>query len=535
MAQACLRTWGVGCLVTRDGHRCLVGGGMPGDQACYGAAGERGARAGVPGGILVSGSVWRVAAPGGHHQHVGCFSAVVTTSIYCRAGCGAHPNRANTRAFPLAAAAEAAGFRACLRCRPYRLHPSVSHEAAPELVCRAVRLIVDGILDNATENELGAELGISGRHLRRLFTEYLGLTPDQLARSTRAHFARRLLDDTDMPISDIAFASGYGSLRQFNRACQDIFHATPSELRARRRVRDRLIADAGIALRLPFQSPFDWDAMLSYMEAHSIAGVEHISAGSYRRTVVIDGDPGVLELSPGGPEHLVLQAHLPHWGGLIHIAHRARRIFNLDADVNPANRALGADPILGYLVRSRPGIRPPGTWDLFETGIQAIVAEHASPAGAGQIMRQIVDCYGSPVPGLRAFGLTHAFPPPPVLASADLSGLGLGAACIFAVHAFARAAISDAVTFDRGNRPGMLLKSITETGCVGAEVGQYLALRLGERDAFPATSPALLSALAHVTGQPITPQQAQCLADRWRPWRAHATAQLWLTASPFPG
>lgn len=483
---------------------------------------------------LVSGSVSRWAAPDRHHQHVGSFSGVITTSIYCRPGCGARPNSANRRAFPLAAAAEAAGFRACLRCRPYRTHPAVSHQEAPELVCRAIRLIIEGILDNAREDELGAHLGISGRHLRRLFVEQLGLTPDQLARSTRVHFARRLLDDTDMPIADIAFAAGFGSLRQFNRACQDIFHATPGELRARRRVRDRLIADGGIALRLPFQSPFDWDAMLGYLRARSIAGVEHVSLDSYRRTVVIDGDPGVLDLSLGGPDHLVLHAHLPHWTGLIHVAQRARSIFNLDADAETATRELSADPLAGHLLRGRPGIRPPGTWDPFETGIQAIVGQQASLAGTTRIMRRIVERYGTPVPGLHAFGLTHTFPSPPALASADLRGLGLATSRISAIQAFAQAATNHAVTFSRGIQLDVLVNSITAIHGVTEEIAQYLAFRLGERDAFPRT-PQLLAILSHATGQAVTPEQAQCLADRWRPWRAHVAVHLLLNGQTSPG
>ena len=460
---------------------------------------------------------------------MGSFSAVVTTSIYCRPGCGARPNRANTRAFALAASAEAAGFRACLRCRPYRTHPQVSYQAAPELVCRAVRLVVDGILDDATEHELGGRLGISARHLRRLFAESLGLTPGQLARSTRVHFARRLLDDTDLPIAEVAFAAGFGSVRQFNRDCHDIFRATPGELRARRRVGDRLIADGGLAVRMPLRPPFDWPAMLDYMQARGIAGVEHVSADRYRRTVVIDGDPGVLELSPGGPEHLVLGAHLPHWAGLIHIVQRGRGIFNLDADAETANRDLAADPLIGPLVRSHPGIRPPGTWDPFETAIEAITGEQASLADAAQIMRRIVERCGTPVPGLRAFGLTHTFPPPPALALADLRGLGLGPSRISAIRAFAQAVTGHAVNLGRGNQLDALVMSDTAIPGMSAEVAQYLAMRLGERDAFPGTSPRLLRVLSRATGQAVTPQQAQHLADRWRPWRAHAAAQLWLT------
>jgi AraC family transcriptional regulator, regulatory protein of adaptative response / DNA-3-methyladenine glycosylase II len=456
------------------------------------------------------------------------FGAVVTTGIYCRPGCGARPNRANLRTYPLAASAEAAGFRACLRCRPYRMQPSVSYQAAPELVCRAVQLILDGALDNATEDALGVRLGVSGRHLRRLFGEHLGLTPDQLARSARAHYGRRLLDETDLPVADIAYAVGFGSSRQFNRACLEIFRATPRELRARRRVRDRLAADGGLALRMPFQSPFDWPAMLGYLEVRAIAGVEQVSADSYRRTVRIDGDPGVLELSRGGPDHLVLRAHLPHWGGLIHIVQRARRIFNLDADVELANRDLGADPLAGPLVRSRPGIRPPGTWDPFEAAVGAIAGEQASLAEASGIMEQIVAGYGTSVPGLRALGLTHLFPSPPELAAADLRGLGLGPALSSAIRAVAQAVADHTLNLDSGAGLDGLVEAVTAIRGVSPQAAQYLALRLGERDAFPGTSPALLRSLSHATRQAVTPTRAAAIADRWRPWRAHAATQLWI-------
>jgi AraC family transcriptional regulator, regulatory protein of adaptative response / DNA-3-methyladenine glycosylase II len=461
---------------------------------------------------------------------MGNFNAVVTTGIYCRPGCAARPNRANVREFSLAAAAEAAGFRACLRCRPYRMQPSISCQAAPELVCRAVRLIVDGALDDATEHDLGTRLGISGRHLRRLFSEHLGLTPDHLARSTRVHFARRLLEDTDLTVADITFAAGFGSVRQFNRDCRRVFQATPGELRARRRVSDRLVADSGIALRMPFQPPLDWPAILGYLQARSIPGVEDVSAGRYRRTIVIDDDPGVLELSPGGPEHLLLHAHLPHWAGLIHIVQSARAIFNLDADADAANRHLAADPIVGNLCRNRPGVRPPGTWDPFESGIQAIVSEQIGLAETARTMRRIIERYGRPVPGLRVLGLTHTFPPPSALAEADLRGLGLGSPQVAAIHALAQAAAKDTAGLSRSNRLDTLTGPVTAIPGMSADAAQYLALRLGERDAFPRSSPALLDTLSRATGQPVTPLQAEGIAERWRPWRAHATAHLWLSA-----
>jgi len=459
------------------------------------------------------------------------FSAVVTTGIYCRPGCAGRPLPENVRPFDLAAAAEAAGYRACLRCRPYRTEP-IAHLAAPELVCRAVQLVLGGALDGGTEDDLGARLAISARHLRRLFGEHLGVTPDQLARSRRAHFARRLLDDTDLPVVDVAFASGFGSVRQLNRACRDVFRAAPGELRARRRSRDRLAADGGLALRLPFQPPLEWEAMLAYLRARAIAGVESAAGGAYRRTVRVDGDPGVLELAPGGPDHLVLRAHLPHWEGLIHVVQRARRIFALDADVESANRHLDADPAAGPLVRARPGLRPPGMWDPFETGVRAIVGQQVSVAGAGTLTARIAARHGTPVPGLEAMGLTHLFPPAEVLAEADLGGLGLTTSRAAAIGAFARAVADGAVRLDRGSPLDELVESIAAVPGLGPWTAHYLALRMGEPDAFPAADLGVRRALAAALDRPVTARDAAALAEAWRPWRAHVAIHLWLTPGP---
>ena len=454
------------------------------------------------------------------------FSAVVTTGIYCRPGCSARPHPRNVRQYQTAAGAEAAGFRACLRCRPYRDDRPAPY-AVSELVCRGVQLVLDGALDGGTEDQLGVRLGISARHLRRLFDEEMGVTPDQLARSRRAHFARRLLDDTDLTITDIAFAAGFGSLRQLNRASREVFRATPSELRARRRVTDRLVADGGLTLRLGFLSPLDWPGLLAYFQTRAIAGVEHVADGTYRRTVLIDGDPGVIELSPGGPDHLVLRAHLPHWEGLIHHVQRARRIFNLDADVDGAVAHLGHQAVVGPLVAARPGLRPPGTWDPFETGVRAIIGQQVSVASAGTLTARMVQRHGTPVPGLAAFGLSHLFPGPDVLADADLDGLGLTTARMEAVQAFARAVADGMVELDRSRSLDQFVASVTAVPGLGPWTAQYLALRMGEADAFPATDLGIRRGLADALGQPPKGPDAAAVAEPWRPYRAFAATALW--------
>jgi AraC family transcriptional regulator, regulatory protein of adaptative response / DNA-3-methyladenine glycosylase II len=452
---------------------------------------------------------------------VEAFSAVATTGIYCRPECPGRPLPEHVTKYRLAAAAEAAGYRACLRCRPYR-SPDALDWSGPELVCRGVQLILGGALDGGTEAELGARLGVSARHLRRLFTAHLGVTPDGLARSARTHFARRLLEETDLSVSEVAFAAGFGSVRQFNRACRDVFRMPPRELRARRRKSDLLAAEAGLTVRLPFDGLLDWRSLLGYFEARAIPGVESVSGETYRRTIVAGGEAGVLELLPGGDDHLLLRVHLPHWDELMHVVARARRIANLDADLAEPARQLADDPVLGRLLRKRPGLRVPGTWDPYETGVRAILGQQVSVAGANTLAGRLVERLGERVPGLERFGLSHTFPPPATVAEADLAELGLTGARAVAVRSFARAVADDAIRLDRSVGLGPLVASIQVIDGLGAWTAHYIALRLGERDAWPATDLGLRRALG---------KHGSEVAERWRPWRALAATHLWLAES----
>jgi AraC family transcriptional regulator of adaptative response / DNA-3-methyladenine glycosylase II len=378
-----------------------------------------------------------------------------------------------------------------------------------------VRLILDGALDNGTEAELGVRLGISARHLRRLFRAHLGVTPDGLARSARVHFARRLLDDTDLTVTEIAFATGFGSLRQLNRACQEVFRESPKMLRARRRKADRLVADGGLLLRLTYRGALDWDSLLAFFSSRAIPGVEHVSGDTYRRTIVSDGDPGVIELWPGGADHLLLLAHLPHWQELVHLVQRVRRIAGLDFDLAEAANHLGDDPTIGPLLAARPGLRPPGAWDAFETGVRAIVGQQVTVAGANTLIGRLVERFGRRVPGLEPLGLTHVFPSPETFADADLDGLGLTRTRAEAIRGLAQAAVADRIRLDGSVSLDALVSSLTAVTGLGSWTAHYLALRLGEPDAFPATDPV--------------PEAA-----RWRPWRALAATHLWLAGDAQP-
>ncbi len=405
---------------------------------------------------------------------------------------------------------------------------------ASEVVCRGIRLVVDGGLRGDTEVAVARRLGLSVRHLRRLFVDQVGVTPAQLARSSRAHFARRLLDDTDLSVTEVAFASGFGSLRQFNRTITDVFRATPRELRARRRAADRLVADGGLRLRLGFAGPLDFPAMLGYLSTRAIPGVEHVSDGVYRRTILIEGDPGVIEVANGGPDHLLLTAHLPHWGGLIHVVQQVRRLFNLDFDLEAASAALGDDPVLKTRIASLPGLRVPGAWDAFEVGVRAIVGQQVTVAGAGTIIGRVVARSGTLVPGLAQFGLTHVFPGAETLAAADLAGTGLTGARIAAIQSFARSVVDGTVRLDRSQTLDEQVATVAAVPGLGPWTAQYLALRLGEADAFPAGDLGLRRSLEAVTGGSLTPRMVGEMAERWHPWRALAAIHLWLTPRAIP-
>jgi len=452
------------------------------------------------------------------------FTGVVTTGIYCRPGCSGAPLERNTRPYTFAAAAEAAGFRPCLRCRPDR-EPAPGWVEAPELVCRALRAIADGALDGATEDTLAARLGVSARHLRRLFDLHIGATPAEVARSRRAHFARRLLDDTDLPLAHVGTAAGFNSVRQFNRVMKDVFRFTPQELRARRRVPDRLVTDGGLELRVPYRAPLAWAAMLSFLAPRAMPGVETIDleAGIYRRVVELGDAPGVIEVwDEPGNDALRLRVHLPAFDGLLHLLASVRRLFDLDADPTVIDAALARDRALRPLVRARRGIRVPGAIDPFEVSVRAVLGQQVSVRGATTIAGRLVERYGTPVPGIAALGLTHLFPDAPTLAAADLTTIGLTGARARAVRALAESVTSGDLVLQRARDLDHTLAELQALPGFGPWTAQYVAMRAcGERDAFPASDLGLKHALG---------DDPAARAEAWRPWRAYGAIQVWLGA-----
>lgn len=375
-------------------------------------------------------------------------------------------------------------------------------------------------------------MGVSARHLRRLFETYVGATPAVVARSRRAHLARRLLDETNLPISEVGFASGFASVRQMNRVMKEVFRFTPTELRARRRRADRLVADGGLDLRLPYHPPLAWEPLMEFLGARAIPGVEACVDGVYRRTVRIDGHAGVIELSHLESENsLKLRAHLPSYGSLAHVIAGARRIFDLDADPNIINNHLSRDRKLRPLLKRLAGVRVPGGWDRFELAVRAILGQQVSVRSARTLAGRLVEVFGDSVGGLADMQLSALFPMPGRIASASLrrvQSIGLTQQRAATLHRFASAIQDGSIQLDAGQSLNMLVESLTNLPGVGPWTAHYIAMRAcGQPDAFPAGDLGIRRALAG-NRSVVTPSDATERAEIWRPWRAYAVTALWL-------
>jgi AraC family transcriptional regulator of adaptative response / DNA-3-methyladenine glycosylase II len=459
------------------------------------------------------------------------FVGVTSTGIYCRPICPARSAKfANCRFFPSAAAAQAAGFRPCLRCRP---------ETAPELgawrgtsntVTRGLALIADGALDGegASVEALAARLGLGARQLRRLFEQHLGASPIAVAQTRRVLFAKQLLHDTRLPMTEVALAAGFGSLRRFNETFRALFRRPPSALRRKSVVSlpAGSAGESGVVVRLRYRPPYDWPAMLGYLRARTIDGVERVADEIYVRTVAQDGAVGTVEIRHlPARESLEATIRVPTVEALPAIVARIRRAFDLGADIATIGAHLAQDPVLAPLVAARPGLRAPGGWDGFELAVRAVLGQQVTVVAARQLAGQLVRLCGTRL--RKGAALTHAFPTAAQVAAADLGALGMPGARKAALAALAHAALADPFLFQPQAKVEDTVARLRAIKGVGEWTAQYIALRAArETDAFPASDIGLLRGAARNGARP-SPAELNLRAEPWRPWRAYAAQHLW--------
>lgn len=454
------------------------------------------------------------------------FTAVLTTGIYCRPICPSRtPNRRNVQFYPSAAAAEEAGFRPCRRCRPETAPGTPGWEGASAIVSRALRLISQGVSDDIDLEALAARVGIGGRHLRRLFVGHIGASPSAVVRTQRLHFARQLIDDTDLPMTRIAFASGFNSIRRFNQAIRKSFRASPTMLRHMAK-RDGYAAGE-LSIRLAYREPMNWKQLLIYLDARAIPGVESVENAIYRRSIEVDGKPGIIEAMKTDGPYIKVRMQLPEMARLAQVIDRIRRLFDLNADPIRIAEDLGTDPVLKEAVRALPGLRLPGAWDPFELMIRAVLGQQISVRAASTLAGRLVQKYGKPLAAKPASRVTHIFPNAEILAGVDMREIGLTAARAQAIRNIAVAARNGTLPRDSSQGLDAVVRSLTAIEGIGAWTAQYIAMRaFGEPDAFPDTDLGLRRAVSNGEAL-ISGAGLKRIAERWRPWRAYAAMYLW--------
>jgi len=463
------------------------------------------------------------------------FVGVTSTGIYCRPVCPAGSVKfANCRFFPSAAAAQEAGFRPCLRCRPETAPDLGAWRGTSNTVSRGLALIAEGALDgdNASVDALASRLGIGERQLRRLFDQHLGASPISVAQTRRVLFAKQLIHDTRLPMAEIAHAAGFGSVRRFNETFQKLFKRPPSALRRKTisSLPEGSVAATGVTVRLRYRPPYDWSAMLSFLRARAIDGVETVDDDIYCRTVLQDGQVGTVEIAHlPERESLNVTIRFPSVRALPAIVARVRRVFDLGADVATIGAHLAQDPLLAPLIAERPGLRAPGGWDGFELAIRAILGQQVTVEAARQLAGRLVRLCGSALPARQRShaALTAAFPSAAQVAAADLSSLGMPSARRTALSALAEATLADPSLFQPLGTIEETVARLRAIRGVGEWTAHYIALRaVRETDAFPASDIGLLRGAARNGARP-SPAELQGRAEPWRPWRAYAAQHLW--------
>ncbi len=388
------------------------------------------------------------------------FIGVSTTGIYCRPVCPAVPPKPqNVTFYPSAAAAGEAGFRPCLRCRPECAPGTPAWNGTSTTVRRGLRLISSGALDDGSIEQLADRLGVTSRHLRRLFTQHLGASPLAVAHTQRLHFAKRLIDQTNLPMSHVAAASGYRSTRRFNDTFKKTYGRSPRDLRRRRE--ETFDRNSALTVRLSYRKPFDWQAIIDFLAGRATPGVEQVIGGAYLRTVTIDGQPGVIECRHDvGNASLELSLHGIATTDMFQAVQRVRDMFDLDAPVADIAAVLAADKQLGKALQQNPGIRVPGAWDGFELTVRAILGQQVSVKAATTLAGRIAERYGDALelPASLAgredeLRLGRAFPSPEKLSRARFNGIGLVTSRADTIRRVASAVVRGEINFDNTQEP----------------------------------------------------------------------------------
>ena len=458
------------------------------------------------------------------------FVGVKTTGIYCRPICPARtPKRENVRFFPTAAAAQEAGFRPCLRCRPETSPDLGAWRGTSNTVARALALIEDGALDAGDVDQLAERLGVGERQLRRLFRQHLGASPIAVAQTRQVLLAKQLIHQTRLPMAEVALAAGFGSVRRFNETFQQLYDRPPAALRRTSAGDQPAAVGAGVSLRLPYKPPYDWDAMLAFLGARAIPGVERIDDGRYLRAIAVGDAHGVVAVEPARRDALSVTVRFPKIQALPAIIARVRRVFDLAADPAAIAAHLAKDPVLAPLIGARPGLRVPGAWDGFELAIRGVLGQQITVTAARRLAGKLVEAYGPPLDAsLDPFGLTHVFPKPPQLASADFGALGMPRARAAALTSLTAAVIADPEIFGKRRSLEAAVAALKSLPGIGEWTAQYIAMReLREPDAFPAADIGLMRALEDGQGRRPSAAELSAHAQAWSPWRAYAAMHLW--------
>ena len=450
------------------------------------------------------------------------FIAVLTSRVYCRSICPAPTAKEkNVRYYPTAAAAAEAGFRPCLRCRPECSPGKPAWLGTPATVSRALRLIGESGVEDGGVEGLAGRLGVGSRHLRRLFVRHLGATPSAVAHTRRLHFAKKLIDETALPMNEIALSSGFGSVRRFNAGIRLVYHRTPTQLR--RLARQTAVQPANQYLfKLRFRPPYHWQGMLDFLAARAIPGVEEVDHGTYRRTISLNGSDGYFDVSRDEQDvALAVRVQFGDPRALFFIIERIRAIFDLNADWAAIRRGLRSDRELRPRLNSEPGLRVPGCWNGYELAVRAILGQQVTVKGASVLAGRIAKTFGRPFKG--GGELTHIFPDAFSLADEKLEGVGLPRARAETIRQLSRAVRDGNLSFEGVVDIQGFLTRFCKIPGIGEWTAQYVAMRaLGEPDALPAGDLGLLRALGLEDRRSL-----EIRAGAWRPWRAYAAMYLW--------